>query len=281
MSEAGNNWEVRVDLYGPLNPQQETVLRWISNGYPDGVMEGFTYKTVAVALQNRRLVVVSRRGGVWRAEVTDAGRFYVEHGRHRPRPEPAGRPGRYGVPTAAGALALLKEQEATIPREDRRVGPRSRSTPRRPDGSQTTSVGTPDRRRGPVRYRVIVSRVQVAERYVRAVDEQDAVRKVQEELARPYSFIGGWRTVDTDLDVVEAESSLSQAPGPLEEGGTMLLPLKQAAAHLGLSYSSLWQLVRGGEIDHVEIGSRRYISREALTAFIAANTRRGTHYPQR
>jgi excisionase family DNA binding protein len=128
---------------------------------------------------------------------------------------------------------------------------------------------------------VIVSRVQVAERYVRAVDEQDAVRKVQEELARPYSFIGGWCTVDTDLDVAEAESSLSRAPGPLEEGGAMLLSLKQAAAHLGLSYSSLWQLVRGGEIDHVEIGSRRYISRDALTAFIEANTRRGTDYPQR
>lgn len=132
-----------------------------------------------------------------------------------------------------------------------------------------------------MRYRVIVSRVQVAERYVRAVDEQDAVRKVQEELARPYSFIGGWRTVDTDLDVAEAESSLSQAPGPLDEGGAMLLPLKQAAAHLGLSYSSLWQLVRGGEIDHVEIGSRRYISRDALKSFIEANTRRGSHYPHR
>ncbi|MFY1668544.1 hypothetical protein ACN27G_01090 [Plantactinospora sp. WMMB334] len=46
-------------------------------------------------------------------------------------------------------------------------------------------------------------------------------------------------------------------------------------------YSSLWQLVRGGEIDHVEIGSRRYDSREALKSFIEANTRRGSHYPHR
>ncbi|MEJ3742810.1 hypothetical protein WEI85_05935 [Actinomycetes bacterium KLBMP 9797] len=66
-------------------------MRWIADGCPNGVMEGFTNKTVAIALQNRRLVVVSRKGGVWRAELTAAGRFYVEHGHHRPRPEPAGR----------------------------------------------------------------------------------------------------------------------------------------------------------------------------------------------
>jgi excisionase family DNA binding protein len=244
-------------------------------------MVGFTYKTVAVALQSRRLVVVSRKGGVWRADLTPAGHFYVEHGHHAPRPETHGRPGRHGVPTAAGAVALFKEQESASPAEDRRVGPRRRGAVSQTDVGETTGGGARERRVVPVRYRVIVSRVQVAERYVRAVDEQDAVRKVQEELDRPYSFIGGWRTVDTDLDVAEAESPLSQAPGPLEEGGAMLLPLKQAAAHLGLSYSSLWQLVRGGEIDHVEIGSRRYISREALAAFIGANTRRGTTYPQR
>lgn len=64
-----------------------------------------------------------------------------------------------------------------------------------------------------------MSRVQVA--------EQDAARKVQEELDRPCGFIGGWRTVDTDLDVGSRGSALSQAPGPLEEGGAMLLSLKR------------------------------------------------------
>ena len=132
-----------------------------------------------------------------------------------------------------------------------------------------------------MRFRVMVSRVQVAERYVRAVDEDDAVRKVQDELSRPYGFLGGWRTIDTDLDVAEAESSLPTAPAPLGEGGTALLPLKQAAAHLGISYGTLWQLVRSGEIDHVEIGSRRFISRDGLKAFIDANTRRGAEHPLR
>lgn len=104
---------------------------------------------------------------------------------------------------------------------------------------------------------------------------------MQEELARPYSFLGGWRTVDTDLDVVEAESPLEKAPVPLAEDGTLLLPSKRAAAHLGLAYSTFWQLIRAGEIDHVTIGRRLYISRDALTAFIETNTRRGTTLPPR
>jgi hypothetical protein len=56
------------------------VLRWIADGCPDGVMKGFTFKTTAMALQARRLVVVSRKGGAWRAEATEAGRYYVRHG---------------------------------------------------------------------------------------------------------------------------------------------------------------------------------------------------------
>jgi excisionase family DNA binding protein len=268
--------EVHVDLYGPLNSRQVAVLRWISDGCPEGVMEGFTYKTVAVALRNRRLVEVSRKGGGWQAEPTDAGRFYVEHGHHRPRPEPAVRRGRHSVPAAADALAVMKEKKPALPREVPRMGPGRRAVTKQAGKGTSVHGGIPGKGGLPVRYSVVVSRVQVAERYVRAVDEQDAARKVQEELDRPYGFIGGWRTVDTDLDVVAAESALSQAPGPLEEGGAMLLSLKQAATHLGLSYSSLWQIVRAGEIDHVEIGARRYISREALAAFIAVNTRRGS-----
>lgn len=71
-----------VDVAAPLNARQMEVLRWIADGCPDGVMVGSTFKTTAVALQGRRLVEVSRRRGEWRATVTDAGRFYIENGRH-------------------------------------------------------------------------------------------------------------------------------------------------------------------------------------------------------
>lgn len=67
-----------------VNPRQLDVLKWIVGGCPAGVMTGFTYKTTAVALQTRRLVKVSRKGGVWRAEATDAGRYFAEHGVYPP-----------------------------------------------------------------------------------------------------------------------------------------------------------------------------------------------------
>lgn len=43
-------------------------------------MTGTTYKTTAVALQGRRLVTVSKKGGRWKAEATEAGLYFVEHG---------------------------------------------------------------------------------------------------------------------------------------------------------------------------------------------------------
>jgi hypothetical protein len=63
----------------PLNARQAEVLRWIADGCPDGRMAGYSYKTTAVALQNRRLVTISKRGGSWRAALTDTGSYYVQH----------------------------------------------------------------------------------------------------------------------------------------------------------------------------------------------------------
>jgi hypothetical protein len=82
-----------VDLYGRLNDRQVRVLRWVADGCPADRMADEFFKRTAASLQDRRLVVVSRRRGGWQAEVTDAGRFYLEHG-HHPRadaPPPAPR----------------------------------------------------------------------------------------------------------------------------------------------------------------------------------------------
>lgn len=43
-------------------------------------MQGHLHKRIAVALQDRRLVKISKKGGDWRAVATDAGRHYLEHG---------------------------------------------------------------------------------------------------------------------------------------------------------------------------------------------------------
>jgi hypothetical protein len=47
-------------------------------------MTDFTYKTTALALQTRRLAGVSKKGGRWRAEPTDVGRYFAEHGAYPP-----------------------------------------------------------------------------------------------------------------------------------------------------------------------------------------------------
>lgn len=63
-----------------MNARQLEVLKWIVDGCPDGVQTGNTYKTTAVALKGRRLVTISRKGGVWSAEATEAGRHYTANG---------------------------------------------------------------------------------------------------------------------------------------------------------------------------------------------------------
>src|SRR5689334_9941469 len=75
-------WSTRtmVDFRAPLNDGQLEVLRWIAQGCPDGVMKGHSHKRIAIALQDRRLVKISKKGGIWRAETTDAGHHYLEHG---------------------------------------------------------------------------------------------------------------------------------------------------------------------------------------------------------
>lgn len=56
----------------PLNTRQLDVLRWISDGCPDGRWTDSTYKTTAKSLENRRLVVVTKKGG-WSATIDPAG----------------------------------------------------------------------------------------------------------------------------------------------------------------------------------------------------------------
>jgi hypothetical protein len=55
-------------------------------------------------------------------------------------------------------------------------------------------------------YKIVVSRARTAERHVGATSEEDAIRKVQEELERPYGFFGGWTLIGTDMDTITIES---------------------------------------------------------------------------
>jgi hypothetical protein len=60
-----------------LTEQQVSILRWITDGCPDGVMDGHWHRISAAALRTRGLVKTSGRGPTWTATVTDAGREYL------------------------------------------------------------------------------------------------------------------------------------------------------------------------------------------------------------
>lgn len=128
-----------------------------------------------------------------------------------------------------------------------------------------------------MKFTVMVTRVQVAERGVHAADEESAARKVQEEFDRPYGYFGTWKTVSSEVEVTERESVISTTPSALSTSGSLLLSIKEAGKVLGVSYSTIYELVNRGDLEHVLIGARKYVSREALLQFIEDNTHRGFH----
>lgn len=69
-------------LNAPLNQRQIDVLRWIKDGCTDGRWTDFTFKTTTTALASRRLVTVSKRGGVWSAALLPAGEHYLLNGEY-------------------------------------------------------------------------------------------------------------------------------------------------------------------------------------------------------
>ena len=124
-----------------------------------------------------------------------------------------------------------------------------------------------------MRVRVEVRRVQVIEKWVRAADEAAALAKVRAEAAEPWG-LGSWKTVDMNAEVMEIEGTEGITSDDVADG-PMLLSVRDAATQLGISHSSLYPLIQSGEIEHVKIGRRTLISRDALQTFIQANTRLG------
>jgi hypothetical protein len=105
-----------VNRMSPINARQLEILQWIADGCPDAVMKDFTYKTTAVALQGRRLVTVSRKGGIWRATITEAGRYYLQHGTCPPVEHTSSQPPAVSVKTTSAARkanALLPASSAS------------------------------------------------------------------------------------------------------------------------------------------------------------------------
>lgn len=132
---------------------------------------------------------------------------------------------------------------------------------------------------GMPRYRIRLTRMQTAERSVRASDEDQALEKIQAEAARPYGLIGAWTTTTTDAEVISVEP-VEGVGATAPDGTPLLLSVKDAAIHLGIPRNQLYELLNAGEMEHVRIGRRMYISRDALAKFIEGNTRSGYQGPR-
>lgn len=247
-----------------LSDRQLAVLRWVSRGCPSGAWPDETHKLTARALKNRGLVEISRPDKKWFATLTDAGRTSLETRHFPPKrrfdQEPASRPRRKWDDEADQTV------DATV-RAMRKIKRRRKPT--------TIVQKQREIREVYMRYKVVVTRVQVAERLVRAPDEESAAAKVQEEFERPYGFFGSWKTTGSEIDVIEAEQTTVIGPTSLSDSGPMLLSVKESGKALGISTGAIYELINQGDLEHVGIGSRKYISREALLDFIKQNTHRG------
>ncbi|MDA1362723.1 hypothetical protein O1R50_24090 [Glycomyces luteolus] len=65
-----------------MNDRQLETLRLVGAGDDLSGGEHVGRRVTGRALQSRGLVTVSKRDGIWRAAITDAGRYYLEHGEH-------------------------------------------------------------------------------------------------------------------------------------------------------------------------------------------------------
>ena len=59
-----------------------------------------------------------------------------------------------------------------------------------------------------MRFKVMVTRVQVMERWVKAADEEDAAAQIHEELDQPYAYVGHWDTKSSEVEIVGVGASI-------------------------------------------------------------------------
>ncbi|WBT09864.1 helix-turn-helix domain-containing protein [Corynebacterium sp. SCR221107] len=267
--------------YG-LTELQIEVLEWIKAGQPADTFadDDLRYRGHARRLERLGLVEISGSGDTWKVKITSSGEQWPnipEFGKPEPR-KPGRATRRPGSPSAKGC-SVPPDRDSPAPPADAAVrhSRRVRNAAQR-RSNKPVKVKQVQTKETFMRYRVQVTRVQVAERWVRAADEEDAARKVQEEFNKPYGYYGSWKTTTSEVEVIEAEQTTVIKPSSLADNGPLLLSLKQAGEALGLSYSMVYELVNQGELEHVQVSSRKYVSRETLKEFIKENTHRGYHY---
>ena len=118
-----------------------------------------------------------------------------------------------------------------------------------------------------MQYKFRITRVEQAERWITATDEEAAAAKLRTELAQPYSFFGAWRTVDTQLEIIESKKPNDARQSWAAADAALLLSIAEAAEKLGVPVTTMRKMVANDEIPSREIGKRRFIYRDDLQKF--------------
>lgn len=91
VKEPADGTTIAMHPWSPLNGRQLALLTRIGGGTDPVTSDNPELAHTARALKERHLITMPKQSGKWQAEITDAGRFYLEHGHHPDRPEPVPR----------------------------------------------------------------------------------------------------------------------------------------------------------------------------------------------
>ncbi|MFG2861712.1 PE-PGRS family protein [Streptomyces sioyaensis] len=147
--------------WSPLNDRQLALLTRIGEGTDPVTSSSPELAVTARALKSRGLITMPKHAGKWQAEITDDGHFYLEHGHHPDRPEPAPRKQR-------AVAAEPKPKVAAPPRRRAAPSPEPKPAPARtakPPRQSPAEVGS-----------ALIAEVQKAGRFLRIPDPSAAER---------------------------------------------------------------------------------------------------------
>ncbi|MBX9397860.1 PE-PGRS family protein [Streptomyces sp. TRM72054] len=147
--------------WSPLNDRQLALLTRIGDGTDPVTSDSPELALTARALKERRLITMSKQGGKWRAEITDAGRFYLEHGRHPDRPEPAQRKQRLAGSEQRARATPSPQKQAAAP-STTKPAPQRAAKPPRPSPAEVGAA--------------LITEVQQAGRFLRIPNPSDEER---------------------------------------------------------------------------------------------------------
>ncbi|MGW6682168.1 PE-PGRS family protein [[Kitasatospora] papulosa] len=99
--------------WSPLNDRQLALLTRIGEGTEPVTADSPELAATAHALKGRGLITMPKQSGRWQADITNDGRFYLEHGHHPDRPERTPRRQRSATPKLTPQAGPPRRQTAS------------------------------------------------------------------------------------------------------------------------------------------------------------------------